>query len=150
MVSAKVSKQQPIEKYASREKQEITLRNKLLDIALEILVDAGFTVDSNQNLGPPNNELLIFYRRNKEKEVTEINGNLTGKIEGKSFDLARMTFDYQIQSRMNYFAQFPENHSFYMSTSGTRVTKQQLRNAFEGYVSKVVLGHKEFFDQLEG
>jgi len=142
-------KQSSPKKYASRKEQETSLRNNLQEIASKMLVDAGFIIRSTRKLNLPHNKIAVSYERNKTEDITELNGGITGEIKGTSFYLSRMTFSYRIQSYMNYFAGFPETHSFRMSTSGTWVTKQQLKNAFKYYVSKAVLGHKEFFDELE-
>ena len=150
MALAQSLKQPSPKNYASKEEQETSLRDGLQEIASEILANAGLTIiHSRRSSVFPHNKVAVSYKRNKTEDVTELNGGIEGKIKGTSFDLWHMTFSYRIQSRMNYFAGFPEKHSFYTSTTGSKVTEQQLRNAFGDYVSKVVLGHKEFFDKLE-
>lgn len=148
MELAQSLKQPSSKKYASRKEQETSLRDGLQEIASKMLVNAGFIVHSRKN-SILDNKLRVSYERNKAEDVAELNGGIEGEIKGTSFYLSNMTFSYRIQSYMNYFAGSPETHSFRMSTNGTRVTKQQLKNAFKYYVTKAVLGHKEFFDELE-
>ena len=132
----------------SREERETLLRDSLQKMALEILADAGFTVASQHGSNIPHNKAVVVYKRSKAKGVEEINGGIEAEINSTNFGFPVMNFSYRIESEMDYFAQFPERHSFHASAGGTDTTEQQLRDAFGDYVSVVVLGHKKLFDQI--
>lgn len=135
------------------EKQEFLFRNSLQKIASNILSDAGFTIYSPKGsiLPHPHNKLAIHYERNEAEKVSEIQGGIEGEVKCHNLVLGigKIVFSYNIKADMVYFASFPERHSFSSSVMGTRTTEQQMKDAFGDYVSKVVLGHKEFFDKLE-
>lgn len=142
------SKTNGSKRFASKEEQESLLRGMLQQIATDLLTNAGLEVYAN--LGSmPHNILSVSYGRHKAKDVAELNGHIGGSVMGTSYDLSRMFFDYKIQTEINYFGgggMGVYRHSCRNFVGGEFVTEQQLRNNFGNYVSKVVLGNKEFFD----
>lgn len=139
------SKTREPKRFASKEEQESSLRDILQQIATDLLTNAGLEVYAN--LGSmPHNKLGISYGRRKAEGVAELNGLIEGDVIGRSYDLSKMTFDYKIRTTMNYFGREVDRHGCNTFVSGERVTEQQLRNSFGDYVSKLILGNKEFFD----
>ncbi|MEK6951470.1 MAG: hypothetical protein AABX29_00485 [Nanoarchaeota archaeon] len=134
------------QRLASKEEQESLLVDKLKQITSNLLTINGFKVHMGTN--PINNQLSVSYIREKKEGVRELNGFIQGNIVGTSFNLKRMTFDYTIKTEMNYFAG-GERHNYRCTVGGTGITEPQLTSAFEGYISKIGLGHKEFFDKLQ-
>jgi len=130
----------------SKEEQELSLRNKLQQIARTVLSNAGFDIRIDVN-SLRHNKIFVSYWREKSEGVSELNGSVEGELNGRSFNLERMTFDYTVKSEMNYFAG-TERHRYQCFTGGERITELKLRKAFQRYLCNIVLGHREFFERI--
>ncbi len=136
----------------SQREEDTSLRNSLEDIALKFLINEGFTIH-HQDYDIPHNKVVVVYSRDRAEGIAELTGSIIAEIKCTSIIRVpniQERFRYKLESEMNYFARFPEKHSFRAFAGGTDTTKQQLIDAFRDYVSKVVLGHKQFFDKVAG